>query len=62
MNFWIQFWSWFFFISLALFVILAVVVLVGGFLNIRALFRSLTKQADAQESAGDKAGKAEKLP
>jgi hypothetical protein len=62
MNFWIQFWSWFFFISLALFVILAVVVLVGGFLNIRALFRSLSKQADARESAGVKAGKAEKLP
>jgi uncharacterized protein YpmS len=62
MNFWIQFWSWFFFISLALFIILAVVVLVGGFLNIRALFKSLSKQADAQESAGAKMGKAEKLP
>jgi uncharacterized protein YpmS len=62
MNFWIQFWSWFFFISLALFVILAVVVLVGGFLNIRALFKSLSKQADAQESAGAEADKAEKLP
>jgi uncharacterized protein YpmS len=62
MSFWIQFWSWFFFISLALFIILAVVVLVGGFLNIRALFKSLTKHADAQESAGAEAGKAEKLP
>ncbi len=62
MSFWVQFWSWFFFISLALFVILAVVVLVGGFLNIRALFTTLSKQAGAQESAGAKAGKAEKLP
>ncbi|MCJ7675956.1 MAG: hypothetical protein MUO33_12520 [Sedimentisphaerales bacterium] len=62
MSFWVQFWSWFFFISLALFVILAVVVLVGGFLNIRSLFRTLTKQAGAQESAGAEADKAEKLP
>ena len=50
MNFWIQFWSWFFFISLALFCILEVVVLIGGFLNIRSLFKSLSRPAEHRES------------
>jgi len=58
MNFWIYFWSAFFFISLALFIILAVVVLVGGFFNIKSLFRSLS----GQKSDADKADKAENPP
>ena len=64
MNFWIQFWSWFFFIGLALFFILEVVVLIGGFLNIRSLFKSLSRPAEHRESdaPGGEAGKAEKLP
>jgi len=61
MSFWIQFWSWFFFISLALFIILAAIVLVGGFLNIRALFRTLSIP-EGQESARVEADKAGKLP
>ena len=41
MIFWINFWSIFFFVSLAVFAILAVVVTIGGFLNIRSLLKSL---------------------
>jgi uncharacterized protein YpmS len=67
MNFWIQFWSWFFFISLALFCILEVVVLVGGFLNIRSLFKSLSRPAERRESDAPhqvtgETDRAEKLP
>ncbi|MBA7609696.1 hypothetical protein ES703_16887 [subsurface metagenome] len=46
MNFWINFWSIFFFASLAIFAVLAVVVTIGGFFNIRSLFKSLTDRAD----------------
>lgn len=42
MNFWINFWTAFFIISLVLFTILAVVVTIGGFFDIRSLFRSLS--------------------
>ena len=56
MNFWIYFWSAFFFISLALFIILAAVVLVGGFLNIKSLFRSLSRQ-ESDTNEADKTGK-----
>jgi hypothetical protein len=45
MNFWISFWSFFFFASLAIFAVLAVVVTIGGFYNIRSLFKNLTKRA-----------------
>lgn len=51
MNFWINFWSFFFFLSLAVFAGLAVVVTIGGFLNIRSLFRSLT--AEHEEKSPD---------
>jgi len=49
MIFWISFWMIFFFVSLAIFAGLAVVVSVGGFFNIRSLFKSLTDRADEQE-------------
>ena len=44
MNFWVTFWSYFFFISLGAFAILAVVVSIGGFFDIRALFKSLSAE------------------
>ena len=50
MNFWINFWSIFFFASLAVFAGLAVVVTIGGFFNIRSLFKSLTRR-DASQRA-----------
>ncbi len=49
MNFWINFWSFFFFASLAIFAVLAVVVTIGGFYNIRSLFKSLTNRADQND-------------
>lgn len=49
MRLWIDFWTFFFFASLAVFAGLAVVVSIGGFFNIRSLFRSLRTQAEARE-------------
>jgi hypothetical protein len=46
---WVKFWSFFFFLSLTVFAGLAVVVTIGGFFNIRALFKSLKEQAAASE-------------
>jgi len=49
MNFWINFWTIFFVISLALFAGLAIVVTIGGFFNIRSLFKNLTRQSERPE-------------
>jgi hypothetical protein len=46
MNFWINLWTLFFFLSLALFAGLAVIVTIGGFYDIRSLFKSLTERKD----------------
>lgn len=43
MQFWISLWTWFFFVSLTVFVGLAVVVGIGGFFNIRSLLKGLKK-------------------
>jgi len=57
MNFWINFWSFFFFASLAIFAGLAVVVTIGGFFNIRSLFKSLTNRAEQHDDQSyDKSG------
>jgi len=50
MNFWINFWTIFFIASLALFAGMAIVVSIGGFFNIRSLFKSLTERS---EQSGD---------
>ena len=59
MNFWINFWSFFFFFSLAIFAVLAVVVTIGGFFNIRSLFKSLTAEHE-KKSTEEKAVETEK--
>ena len=41
MGFWIDFWAWFFFLSLAIFAGLSIVVSIGGFFNIRTLLKKL---------------------
>jgi hypothetical protein len=46
MNFWINLWTLFFLLSLALFGGLAVIVSIGGFFDIRSLFKSLTARKD----------------
>ena len=53
MKFWIDFWTFFFFASLAVFAVLAVVVSIGGFFNIRSLFKSLTERAGGQVTDED---------
>ncbi len=49
MNFWINFWTIFFIASLALFAGMAIVVSIGGFFNIRSLFKSLTERSEQSE-------------
>jgi hypothetical protein len=49
MNFWVNFWSIFFFLSLGIFASLAVIVTIGGFYNIRSLFKSLTSRAEEDD-------------
>jgi len=49
MNFWINFWSFFFYTSLVLFGGLAIVVSIGGFFNIRSMFKSMAEQGASEE-------------
>ena len=51
MDFWINFWTFFFFASLVLFAVLAVVVTIGGFFNIRSLFKSLKRRAEQEDES-----------
>lgn len=56
MQFWIDFWTFFFFASLAVFATLAVVVSIGGFFNIRTLFRGLRDRTDHRPDDGPSQG------
>jgi len=49
MNFWISFWTIFFVVSLVLFTLLAVTVTIGGFFNIRSLFKGLSQRAEQEK-------------
>ena len=53
MNFWINLWTLFFLLSLALFGALAVIVTIGGFFDIRSLFKSLTAGASQENKKPD---------
>lgn len=48
---WVKIWTFFFFLSLSIFTALAVIVTVGGFFNIRSLFKDLS-EAKEQGRAG----------
>ena len=50
MNFWINLWTLFFLVSLAMFGALAVIVSIGGFFDIRSLFKSLTAGAAQKDN------------
>ncbi len=50
MDFWISLWKIFFFASMALFAGLAVVVSIGGFFNIRSLFKSLSERSEQDDA------------
>ncbi len=54
MNFWINFWTIFFIASLALFAGMAIVVSIGGFFNIRSLFKSLTERSEQSKEGPHK--------
>ena len=49
MDFWIHFWAIVLGVALAVFACLAVVVTVGGFFDIKALFRSIESKHRRQE-------------
>ena len=57
MNFWINFWTIVFFASLVVFAGLAVTVTIGGFFNIRSLFKSLTEQSKQQNEGSSQKDK-----
>jgi hypothetical protein len=48
---WINFWSFFFFLSLSLFVLLSVAVIIGGFFNILSLLRTISEGHKSTEDA-----------
>jgi len=50
---WASIWTFFFFLSLIVFTCLAIVVTIGGFFNIRSLFKDLAKaKEDSQDVEG----------
>jgi hypothetical protein len=48
MSFWSHFWMWFLLFGLVIFLGLAIAVSIGGFFDVRALFRSIRRQHDQQ--------------
>ena len=54
---WIKIWTFFFFLSLALFVCLSIVVTIGGFFDIRSLLKDLSEaRQKAERSPADDDG------
>ena len=47
---WEKFWSFFFFLSLGLFTCLSIVVTIGGFFDIRSLFKDLSEAKERSQS------------
>jgi Skp family chaperone for outer membrane proteins len=50
---WVKIWTFFFFLSLGIFTALALTVTIGGFFNIRSLFKDLS-DAKAQAQTDSK--------
>ncbi len=50
---WIKIWSFFFFLSLGLFTCLSIVTTIGGFFNIRSLFKDLSEAKQKAEDASE---------
>ncbi len=46
MEFWISFWTWLLVGAMGVFAVLAVVVSIGGFFDVRAMFRGITEKHD----------------
>jgi hypothetical protein len=52
MAFWVNFWMWLLLFGLLLFLGLAVVVSIGGLIDIRALFKRVREQQDEERADG----------
>jgi hypothetical protein len=50
MDFWINTWTVFFFCSLTIFAGMAIVVTIGGFFNIKDLFKGLLEEAEKMKA------------
>lgn len=50
---WARIWSFFFFLSLGLFTCLSIVTTIGGFFDIRSLFKDLSEARQKAESASE---------
>jgi len=48
---WIKIWTFFFFLSLAIFACLSIVVTIGGLFNIRSLFKDLSAARQKSEQS-----------
>lgn len=55
MQFWIEFWTWLLIVAVVLFAGLAVVVSIGGFFDVKRLFRSIDAKhaAEQRKNAGE---------
>ncbi|MHC4518735.1 MAG: hypothetical protein ACYTAS_09125 [Planctomycetota bacterium] len=53
---WESFWSFFFFLSLGVFTCLSVVVTIGGFFDIRSLFKDLSEAKAKAEQTAERGG------
>lgn len=53
MDFWINFWLVILVAAVGMFAVLAIVVAIGGFKNLLALFRSIDAQHARQDTTGD---------
>ena len=49
MNFWIHFWTVFFFASIAVFAALVVIIAIGGFSDIKSLIKNLLTAHQAKD-------------
>ena len=54
MDAWIKIWTIFFYASLIIFGALAIVVSIGGFFNIKSLFKSLSSKAEELKDQTEK--------
>ena len=50
---WVKIWTSFFFLSLGVFICLSIVVTIGGFFNIRSLFKDLSEAKAQAEQTSD---------
>ncbi len=50
MDAWATFWGWLFVIVLSIFALLSIVVAIGGFFDVKAMFKAINEQHDHDEA------------